>query len=319
MINKKQSLKINNWQKLIMPITLLCVVLVIGIKYPAFLTQRNLINILKQSSATGLLAIGISFVFFVGGMDLSIAANMGFSGVIGALLLSKGINPIICCIAMITCSTFIGSINGFAVAKLRMIPFIVTLSTMYIADGATVWITGGKSITGIPESFTNVYASKIGIIPLPVIILFLLGIITTSIIRRSYSGRWIYAVGINPNAARVSGIPVDRVKLTMYMLSGLFAGLAAILTIARLGSASASIGPSTLVLDAASSAVVGGVSMNGGIGSPLGAIFGALLITLISNSMNMIGVTYYITLVVKGIIIILFISFENLTKNRNRA
>jgi len=313
-----QSLK-SNWIRIVPTAIMLLVIILIGLRVPVFLTQRNLINILQQSASIGIMAIGMSFVFFVGGMDLSVASNMGLSGVVGALVMKNGGNPVIAGILMLLVSTFIGSINGLAVAKLNMIPFVVTLSMMYVADGLSVWLTEATSVTGISESFISILTMKIWIIPVPVIIMLFFGFITTMVMKRSFLGRWMYAVGTNIKAARVSCIPIEKVKFSAYLLSGLFAGLAAIITTARLGSASAAIGQSILVLDVASSAVVGGVSFYGGAGSPFGAVIGALLITLISNSMNMLEVSYYVTLIIKGFVIIIFIGLESWIRARNQS
>jgi ribose/xylose/arabinose/galactoside ABC-type transport system permease subunit len=315
--NIKKSLK-DNWLRIVPAVVILLVVVLIGLKVPSFLTQRNLINILQQSASIGIMAIGMSFVFFVGGMDLSVAANMGLSGIVGALVMKNGGNPVIAGMLILLVSTLIGSINGFAVAKLNMIPFVVTLSMMYVADGLSIWLTEATSVTGVSESFISVLTMKIWIIPVPVIVMVVLGFITTVVMKKSYLGRWMYAVGTNIKAARVSCIPIEKVKFSAYLLSGFFAGLAAIITTARLGSASAAIGQSILVLDVASSAVVGGVSFYGGAGSPFGAVIGALLITLISNSMNMLEVSYYITLIIKGFVIIIFIGLQSWIRNRNQ-
>lgn len=284
--------------------------LIIGLRVPNFLTARNVINILEQSSAIGLMAIGLSFVFIVGGMDISIAANMGLSGIVGAVLMRIGLPPALACVVMILAGILIGMINGFAVAYLGMIPFVVTLSMMYVAAGASVYLTEATSISGLPEIFVNTIMMRIWKIPLPVIVVVIFSITATKFMRSSYLGRWVYAVGTNIKAAEIAGIPVRGVKFWAYALAGSFAGLTAILNTARLASASATMGTSVIVLDVASSAVVGGVSMYGGVGTPLGAVIGALLITLISNSMNMIGVSYYLTLVVKGFVIIAFIGFD---------
>jgi ribose/xylose/arabinose/galactoside ABC-type transport system permease subunit len=313
----KNSLK-NNWIRMIPAAVIFLVIVLIGLRVPAFLSQRNLVNILQQSASIGVMAIGMSFVFFVGGMDLSVAANMGLSGIVGALVMKNGGNPVVAGILILLVSTTIGSINGFAVARLNMIPFVVTLSMMYVADGLSTWLTEATSVTGVSESFINVLTMKIWIIPVPVILMLIFGFITTMVMKKSYLGRWMYAVGTNIKAARVSCIPIRKVKFSAYLLSGLFAGLAAIITTARLGSASAAIGQSILVLDVASSAVVGGVSFYGGSGSPFGAVIGALLITLISNSMNMLEVSYYVTLIIKGFVIIIFIGLESWIRNRSQ-
>jgi ribose/xylose/arabinose/galactoside ABC-type transport system permease subunit len=305
-----------NYVRLIPFLFIFIISIIIGMQVPNFLGQRNLINILNQSSAIGIMAIGMTMVFLVGGIDLSIAANMGFSSIIGAMLMRDGLNPFIACLIMILVSALIGTINGYAVSYLNMIPFVVTLSMMYVTAGASVWITESTSITGLPDSFVDTILTKIWGIPLPVFIMLFLGIVSTIYIKSTIHGRWIYAVGTNITAAGISGIPVKKVKLWAYILAGVFAGLGAILNTARLASASATMGQSVVVLDVASSAVVGGVSIYGGIGTPIMAIIGALLITLISNSMNMLGVSYYFTLVIKGFVIITFIGFDAWLRRR---
>lgn len=289
----------------------LIIALIIGIQVPHFLGQRNLVNILNQSSAIGLMAIGMTLVFLVGGIDLSLAANMGFASIVGAIMMRNGIDPVVACLAMVAVAMAIGAINGIAVSYLNMIPFVVTLSMMYVASGASVWITEATSINGLPEAFVNSVLIKILGIPLPVYIMLVLGVLSALYLKNTMYGRWLYAVGTNIKAAEISGIPVRQVKLWAYVFAGAFAGLGAILNTARLASASATMGQSVVVLDVASSAVVGGVSIYGGVGSPMEAIIGALLITLIGNSMNMMGVSYYITLIIKGIVIIAFIGFDN--------
>jgi ribose/xylose/arabinose/galactoside ABC-type transport system permease subunit len=156
--------------------------------------------------------------------------------------------------------------------------------------------------------------ARIWIIPVPVIFLFVMTAFVMILVRKSLYGRWLYAVGTNARTARVSGIPTDRVIFGTYVLSGFFAGMAAIIVTARLESASVTMGPDSFVLDIVSSAVVGGVSIYGGVGSPMGAVIGALIITLISNSMNMMRVSYFYTLLFKGCIIILAVALDALRK-----
>jgi ribose/xylose/arabinose/galactoside ABC-type transport system permease subunit len=299
-----------NYLRLIPYLSILVVVIILGFSVPNFMSRENLVNVLKQSSAIGIMALGITLVFLVGGIDLSIAANMGLSGIIGAMLMRAGLPPVLACLAMVLFGSFVGLVNGFAVSYLNMIPFVVTLSMMYILSGGAVWLTEATSITGLPEKFVNIVLMNVLGIPLPVIVMLLSAVVVTIFTTYSIYGRWIYSVGTNITAARLARIPVNKVKIWAYILAGTFAGLAAILNTARLESASASVGGSAIVLDVASAAVIGGVSLYGGVGTPLGAIFGTLIITLISNSMNMIGVSYYTTLIIKGIVIIAFIGAD---------
>jgi ribose transport system permease protein len=298
-----------------LPLILFAVaIVIIGVATPNFLTARNAINILRQSSALGLMAIGMTVVLIGGGIDLSVPALMAFSGILGAIFMRDGGNSIIAGLIMVIVATLGGCINGYAVAYLKMIPFVVTLAMMNIATGASIWVTEQVSVAPINEGFVNVVMAKLGIIPVPVIFLVIVTALAMVLIKDGLFGRWLYAVGTNARAARVSGIPTDRVIFGTYAVSGFFAGLAAIVVVARLMSAAPTMGDEGVVLDIVSSAVIGGVSIYGGVGSPLGAVLGALFITLITNSMNMLHVSYYTTLVVKGLVIVIAVALDSLRR-----
>jgi ribose/xylose/arabinose/galactoside ABC-type transport system permease subunit len=260
------------------------------------------------------MAIGMTIVLITGGIDLSLPAVMALSGIAGAMFMRAGGHPIIGVLIMLAVGSAVGAFNGFAVARLKMIPFVVTLSTMVIAGGTSVWITNATSIGGLPDGFVDTVTGRLLGIPMPVFLLFVVVIVAQILVTRSIYGRWLYAVGKNLKTARVSGIPADAVTFGAYVVSGFTAGLAGIIITARLMSAAASMGQENLVLDIISSAVVGGVSIYGGVGTPLGAVLGALFITSITNSMNMLGVSYFTTLLIKGTIIILAVGIDSLRR-----
>jgi ribose transport system permease protein len=261
------------------------------------------------------MAIGITVVLVGGGIDLSIPPIMALGGIIGAMHMRAGGSPILGGLIMIAVCTFGGMVNGYAVAYLRMIPFIVTLSMMYIAMGASIWLTREVSIANLPSSFVDTITRTIWIIPIPVIFLFVMTAIVTFLMRKSMYGRWLYAVGSNSEIARALGITTNRVIFGTYVFAGFFAGLAAIITTGMLLSASSRMGAEGDVLNVIASAVVGGVSIYGGVGGPLGAVVGAILISYISNVMNIMGVTYFITLIVKGCTIVGIIALYSLYKH----
>jgi ribose/xylose/arabinose/galactoside ABC-type transport system permease subunit len=290
------------------------VIALIAFIIPNSLSTRNVVNVLMQSSALGLMAIGITVVLILGGIDLSIPAVMALSGVIGAVFMREGGNPLLAAALMIFVGIFCGSINGLAVAYLRMIPFVVTLSMMAIATGTSILISSQVAVRVANPSFTNVVLAKVGLIPIPVIIVILITGIVWLLMDRSLFGRSLYAIGTNARAARVSGINTSRYIFGSYVFSGFFAGLAGIVVTARLGSATAQMGAESVVLDVISSAVVGGASIYGGKGTALGAVIGALFITFISNSMNLLHVTYFWTLIIKGLIIIMVVALDSLRK-----
>ncbi|NDJ61508.1 MAG: ABC transporter permease, partial [Chloroflexi bacterium] len=290
------------------------VLLTLSLFVENFLTTRNTINVLMQSAALGLMAIGMSVVLIGGGIDLSIPSVMAFSAIVGAIFMRDVGSPVIGAALMVVVGTLAGCINGYAVAYLKMIPFVVTLAMMTIMTGASIWITNSVSVPIYSFDFIDAVLYRVGNVPAPVIFVAIITVIVFFISSRSLFGRWLYAVGTNAEAARVAGIPTRGVLFGTYIVSGFFAGLAAIVVAARLGAASASIGPDQLVLDIVSAAVVGGVSIYGGVGSPLGAVVGAVIITLISNSMNMMQVPYTATLIIKGIVIIAFVALDGLRR-----
>lgn len=297
------------------PLILLGTVSVIlAVSVPYFLTTGNVVNVLVQASGLGLMAIGMTAVLIVGGIDLSVPSIMALSGILGTMYMRAGGNPVLAGLLIVLAATLAGSINGCAVAYLRMIPFVVTLSMMAIAEGASIWVTRATSVTGVHPSFTDTILARVWGVPLPVIVLFAATAGIQLLMRRSLFGRWLYATGTNVRTARVSGVPTGKVVFGAYVFSGFFAGLTAVLMTARFASASATMGQSSVVLDIVSSAVVGGVSIYGGVGSALGAVAGAVLITVINNAMNLLQVSYYTTLWVKGLVIVLFVALDSLRR-----
>jgi ribose/xylose/arabinose/galactoside ABC-type transport system permease subunit len=297
------------------PIVILIVaVVVVSLAVPRFLTARNIINIAFQTCGIGLMAIGLTAVLITGGIDLSVPAVMALSGILGAMAMRAGAHPALGVLIMLAAGGAIGAFNGFAVARLKMIPFVVTLATMVIATGTSVWVTNATSVGGLPAGFVDTVTARLFEIPAPVFLLFVVVVVAQVLITRSIYGRWLYAVGKNVKTARVSGVPADAVIFGAYIVSGLMAGLAAVVLVARLESAAAAMGRESVVLDIISSAVVGGVSIYGGVGTPLGAVLGALFITSITNSMNMLGVSYFTTLLIKGSIIIIAVGIDSLRR-----
>lgn len=295
---------------------LLALAILVFLYYHAshFFSSRNIVNILVQMSSLGLLAIGMTFVMVGGGIDLSMPATMAFGAVLGAFLMRAGYNPALANVVTLLAAGAIGLLNGTAVAAFRMTPFVVTLASMTAVGGATVWMTNSVSVSNFPDAFFNFYLARPFGVPAMVIILAAVTTIASVVMSSTIFGRWLYAAGINERAARVARIPTQRVLFLTYLVSSLLAGLTGVLLTARLGSASANMGNDGVVLDIVSACVVGGVSIYGGAGAPLGAVFGAFFITLISNSLNQLGVSYFMNLVVKGIVIIAFIYLDKLAR-----
>jgi ribose transport system permease protein len=285
-----------------------------------FLTLRNLNNILMQASSLGLMSIGMTLVLIVGGIDLSIPPVMALGAIFGVMFMRSGGNPLLAAMIMVGIGLIGGVINGLAIAHLRMIPFVVTLSMQAIAYGACLWVTEAVGVSGVHPSFLGVVLAKIGGISVPIMFVIIITTIAQLFMKTSLYGRWLYLTGTNIRMAQVSGVPTKEIVFSAYLFSGILAGLAGIILSARLGAASASLGESGGVLDIIGSAVIGGASIYGGIGTAVGALFGAILITMISNAMNMMHVSYFNMLFIKGIIIISFVAFDSLRRRRgNRS
>jgi ribose/xylose/arabinose/galactoside ABC-type transport system permease subunit len=284
---------------------------------PNFFSVRNLVNVLIQGSSLGVMAIGLTFVMIVGGIDLSIPATMAFAAVLGAFVMP--VWGIIAGVAtMLVSGLAVGAFNGLAVAWFEMTPFVVTLASMTVIGGATVWITNSQSLSDFPDAFFDLFLSTPASVPVTVLILVVIAAIATLILSSTAYGRSLYAVGLNAKAARLARAPVEWLLFSTYAISGLLAGVAAVMLTARLGSASANLGSDGVVLDIVTACVVGGVSIYGGAGLATGAVLGALFVTLISNSLNQLGVSYFMNLVVKGIAIILFIWIDRIFGRASR-
>ncbi|WP_413989032.1 ABC transporter permease [Labrys okinawensis] len=305
-------------RQLVISATVLAVLLIIlGFYAPNFFRYNNLMNVLLQSSLLGLLAIGMAVVMIVGGIDLSLPANMAMGAVFGAFYMKVTGDWTIGVPIMIATGMAVGLINGCAVAYLRMIPFVVTLAMMTVISGATVWLTNSLSISQLPPAFVALFdARPLFRVPLTVVYVAILSIVVSVLMRSSIIGRWAYAVGINDRAARVARVPIKNVVLASYVFAGTMAGLTAVLLTARLGSASANMGNDGVVLDIVSACVLGGISIYGGSGRVWGALLGAILITVLSNAMNLIGVSFYLSLVIKGAVIIGFVAADRRKETR---
>jgi len=306
-----------SWLSRFAPLILLvAVIAVLSLFIPYFFTLTNFVSVLLQTSALAVMAIGETAVLVTGGIDLSIPGMMALGAIFGAMYMKAGGNPLIAIFIMLLVPSLLGAINGLSVSRFNMIPFVVTLAMQAITGGAAIWITNQLSISGLPQIFTKTMLAKIWILPVPVVILFVVGAIVQLFLTRSIFGRWLYATGTNIRTSRISGIPTERVLFFAYTFSGLMAGFAGVILTARLASAGAPMGKDSVVLDIISSAALGGVSIMGGVGTALNAVIGAIIITLISNVMNMANVSYYLTLVVEGAVLVVVVALDAWRRRR---
>lgn len=268
-----------------------------------FLTVENLVNVFRQVSINGILAIGMTFVVITGGIDLSVGSLVAFSGVIAASFVRGGYSIWIAILLALIASLALGLFSGTFIAKRRIAPFITTLAMMTIARGLTYVYSDGKPISGFSQAYLNIGKGDFLKIPIPVWILILVFAIAYGILYHTRMGRYIYAVGGNEHAALVSGINVTRVKMFVYAISGLMCGLASIVLSARVSAGLPQAG-SGYELDAIAAVVIGGTSLSGGKGRLWGTIIGVLMIGVINNGMDLLNVSSYYQQIVKGLIIL---------------
>jgi ribose transport system permease protein len=277
-----------------------------------FLSVDNLLNIALQSSIVGIIAVGMTAAILTGGIDLSVGAVVALSGTLcSGLMVQFGMPVPLAVLLGIAVGALFGLFNGYCVAYLRMPPIIVTLATMGIARGIALIYTGGYPISGLPDSFAFLGSGEILGIKSPIIIMLLTYAVAFVLLNMAPFGRYVYAIGGNEEATRLSGVPVARYKLLVYALSGLTAAIAGIVQAARVTSGQPGVGVG-FELDAIAAVVMGGTSIAGGRGFIIGTLVGALLLGVLNNGLNMLGVSPYLQLVIKGVIVLLaiFISRE---------
>jgi len=279
----------------------------------SFTRTGNLRALLLGLSSIAIIATGMTVALVSGGFDLSVGSVFALGGVVGALVARGGADPLMALLAGVLTGTLVGLINGLIITKVGINPLITTLGMMGVARGATFVITQGSPVGGLPETFRAIgQGSTLGI-PNPVLIALIVIIVMDFLMRRAAIMRNVYYVGGNENAARLSGIPVDRLKIGVYMLSGTFAAFAGVISVSRFAVASPSEGLG-FELMAISAAVIGGASLAGGQGTVFGALLGVLLVSLANNGMVLLRVPVYWQQLVSGLILLLAVGFDTITQ-----
>ncbi|MBR9946571.1 ABC transporter permease [Clostridiaceae bacterium Marseille-Q4145] len=275
-----------------------------------FLTMRNLLNVVKQVSIYGIASVGMTYVILLGGIDLATGSIISFINILAAyLMVNMGWNPILAVICSLVASTVIGFLNGIIIAEIKMPALIVTFASQTIFAGIAYIICNGTPISRFPESFLVIGQGYVGPIPVPVIIMIICFAVGAFILVKTYFGRYFYALGGNEEAAELSGIHVKKVKCLVYSLSGLFAGIAGLVMLARAntGQPNAGVG---YEFDVITCVVLGGVSVNGGSGKISNVIAGVLIIGVLSNGMVLLNISSYMQMVIKGIILLLAVGSD---------
>ena len=284
---------------------------------PHFLTVSNLLNIAQQTSINAIVAAGMTFVIISGGIDLSVGSIVALSGVALGSLLQAGQPAIVAVIAVVAVGIASGLVNGLLVSFGRLPPFIATLGMMSVARGSALVLTEGRPISGFSEGFRWVATGSLGPIPAPVIVTLLVYAIAHVVITRTTFGRYVYAIGGNEEATRLSGVAVRFHKTAIYAVSGLMSAVAAVVLTARLNSAQPIAGM-MYELDAIAATVIGGTSLMGGEGSLFGTLVGALIMGVLRNGLNLLGVSSFLQQIVIGGVIVGAVLVDTLLK-RQRA
>ena len=271
----------------------------------SFFTRQNIFNVLRQISTNLFLACGMTMVIILGGIDLSVGSIIALSGCISAGCVARYNLPLPIALLMgLLVGLLVGMFNGAVISKTTIPAFIVTLATMNIAKGLAYVYTGGSPVRVVTKEWQFLGAGYVGIFPTPVVILVIVLIITAIIMNKTKMGRHMYAVGGNQQAAEFSGIKVEKVKFFVHAFSGLMAGLAGIVLASRMYSGQPTAGDGA-EMDAIAATALGGTSMSGGRGKIQGTLVGVLIIAVLNNGMNILGISSYYQDVVKGIVILI--------------
>jgi len=287
--------------------------IVFSVLTSSFYSPGNLLDILLQSSINAMIAVGMTLVVIARGIDLSVGSVVGLTSMITASLLP--INPLLGIVAGIVLGLVCGLINGVLIAKLKLPDFIVTLGMLSIYRGAALIYTDGKPIYGIDATFRAIFAGDVAGIPTPVIFALAIALVAFLVVRYTALGEQIIAVGGNEEAARLAGINIDRVKICVYAISGLLATFAGFVLIGRIGAAEP-IGGTGFELQAIGAAVIGGASLFGGEGNPLGALVGALTLGAMQNGLTLLNVPSFWQLVATGVVVIVAVFADQVTRKR---
>jgi ribose/xylose/arabinose/galactoside ABC-type transport system permease subunit len=278
---------------------------------PGFSSSGNLRNLFSSLLPLVAVAVGQTLVLVTGGIDLSVTSVIALASVLGARVMTADGGALAgsplatpaAVLVMLATGLAVGGVNGLAVARLRMPPFLATLAVTTFAGGFAIWLTRSEGVAGLPASFLVLGSGRLGPVPVALAVVFPLALGAHALLARTVAGRWLFAIGGNPRTARVSGVPVERTTLLAYVACGACAAIASVLYTARLETGSPVLGQ-RLFLDVVAAVVIGGTSLFGGRGSVLGTVLGALFVTLLDNGLNLMGLSTFAVLIDKGAVIL---------------
>jgi ribose transport system permease protein len=304
----RDNVRVDHLRDAGLPLAVLALIIYFTAQSAVFLTVANFQNVGLQAAALALVAFGQCFVILTAGIDLSVGSTVALVSVVSAdVMVDHGILPGIA--AGLAIGLAVGLINGFIITRLRVVPFVATLAMLSIASGLALELSGGTPITGIPEGFSSIAQKRLLGVPAPVVIAFALFLVAWAVLRFMRLGRHIYAVGGNAEAARLSGVNVQRVTMSAYVICSLFAACGALLLTARVVSGQPTLGAS-LALESVAAVVLGGVSLFGGRGSVVGVFFGVAFVSILGNGLNLVGVSSYTQMLILGLALIAVLAID---------
>lgn len=313
-----------NLQALGIYIAAVVIFLIFGLLSPSFLTSDNLRDIAVSASVNAIIGLGITFVIITGGIDLAVGSIASFVGIVSAtLMVNAGTAPFLALLAGIGLGLVCGAINGLLITKLKLPPFIATLGTMSIYQGCAYVVTNGRPVYNVPKDFVFMLNSYIGGIPVAVILVAVLAILCWLLLRRTVFGQNVIATGGSEETAWLSGVRVDRVKIAVYALSGVLAGVGGLVIVARINAAQTDAG-SPYLLTAIASAVIGGANLMGGEGRIAGTLVGALILGALTNGLVLLNVPSFYEQIVTGLVVVIAVALDQgskdwpLFKNKSR-
>jgi ribose transport system permease protein len=310
----------SEWIKRFLPfVGLIALCVVIAVLEPKFLSAGNLAGVARQTAVITIMATGMTMVMVSGGIDLSVGSVMALASVAGALAMVSGAPALVGILVAVATGVVCGVINGTAVATLKIPPFIVTLGAMGIYRGMALLITDGKAVVGLPSGFGYLAEGNLfGLIPVPMVIVVVVALTIHFLLVNTRLGRYCYAIGSNIEAARYAGVRVSRYQILFYGILGALTGLAGAIESARLvtGQPTAGEGYELRVIAAV---VIGGGSLSGGQGTVTGTIIGALIMGVLANGANLLGISSFTQQVVIGAVIVLAVTFDEFQRRRLEA
>ena len=313
---KLRGLLQRHGREIVLPLVVAFMILLFSLISDVFFSVPNFRNIGVAAAALACVSFGQTFAIITAGLDLSVGATVALVSILSAFAMRNyGISAGVVAALLTGCA--VGLANGLVIAKLKVFPFIATLATMSIISGLALRLSSGVPVTGVPNAFADLAYEVILGIPVPVIIALCVLVVAALILRYTRVGRHIYAIGGNEEAARLSGIAIDRVKLTAYVLSGFCAAVGSIILTARVASGQPSLGTS-LPLESVSAVVLGGVSLFGGRGSVIGVAFGVLFVSILSNGLNLLNVSSYTQMMVIGAALIVAVALDQALTRRGK-